>query len=478
MTPMTAVRPRVRWGEIREYAQRFEEYMRVILHVRKEDERVHVPLARVTARHGVARFGPLARGASLPGGWSLARFARGSDNVRISLAGSEGAEVELCFSEAREGERPGPFDLPGLRGYHGHTALPFARFRDAGDAVKQQLREAAAGDLSGAFARWREVLGRSTSNRETPDEDATQLEVRADRKVYLRITDACQERCTFCFFYDADAVDNLLRRHDLSAVIEQLDPAEIRQVVLTGGEPTLHPRLHEYVARLAERGFREIILQTNGIRLAEAGYLEKLLPYRDQLGLGFSIHATTEATNDAVTTVSEGYLPLKFEALERALEMGFRCKVLWVLSRLNLHETTDFVERVATYAQRGNLYAQFSLPSFEGRMIQFLDTYPRLEELRDVLPPALRRARELGLRLSFSHQCQVPPCALPDDLPHLESLWFDNPTTMWEQGRTYAPACADCALRPRCSGIWEDYPKHFSLDALRPFAPDDLDGPP
>ena len=462
---------RVRWSEILAYAKGFEE-LDIVRAIDAEAQRVHVPLDAVSARRPRGRsletFGPLSRLQALPESWRIAEMTSSPDCVRVVISRADGQAVTLAVSDGAAGAPSGPFDEGQLRVWYEHTDLALDSFAAAGHAIARLLKEAAAGvGVETALREWVEPgAAARVSTRKL--EDASDLEVRADGKLYLRITDSCQERCVFCFFYDTHAVDNLVRHHDLSEIVGRVDPDGIRQVVLTGGEPTLHPSLPEYVGVLHRRGFREIIIQTNGVRLAEDGYLDQLAPFKDRLGLGFSLHSATSDVNDALTTVSKGFFEKKLEGIRRAARGGFKCKITLVLNRRNLAELVPFVELCQELTD-GKCFLQFSLPSFEGRMNLFLDTYPRLTELAEALPPALRRARELELRVALCHQCQVPPCVIPDDVQHLESLWFCETPQMWSHDHAYGDQCDGCAMRAHCSGIWQGYADHFGTSELRPF---------
>ena len=469
---------RIRWRDIESYARGFRE-LDLVRAIEPRGAAADVPLERVRARRprgrSVSELGPLTAGELVEAGFRVESLTVDRDTLAIVLA-RDRDQVVLVVSAAPSA-KSGPFDVGTLRVSYEHSALSVDAFRAAAVAVRARLAEGGAREAPERFARW---LAQSSSVPAAPVRthrlpDASTLEVRADGKLYLRISDLCQERCVFCFFYDAQSVDNLLRHNDLEDAIGRIDPAGIRQVVLTGGEPTLHPRLQEYVELLAKRGFREIILQTNGIRLAEPGYLEALVPHRDRLGIGFSLHAATEATNDAITTADKGYFPKKLEAIRRSAALGFRTKITLVLSRLNLAELVPFVELCRELTDGSDAFLQLTVPSFEGRMDLFAHTYPRLTELARALPPALRRARALELPVALCHVCQVPPCVVPDDAQHLESMWFCETPDMWAHDRAYGPGCDRCAVRARCSGVWKGYADRFGTGELAPLGPEEVE---
>ncbi len=95
---------------------------------------------------------------------------------------------------------------------------------------------------------------------------------RAATDLRISLTDRCQLRCTYCMPEDGLP---WLRRAELltdaefealASVFVGLGVVTIR---LTGGEPTLHPRLPEMISRLAALEPRpELSLTTNGVTLA------------------------------------------------------------------------------------------------------------------------------------------------------------------------------------------------------------------
>ncbi len=91
-------------------------------------------------------------------------------------------------------------------------------------------------------------------------------------QVIFAITNACNANCGFCNF----ALDRLPRAHwtfapaaEARRAIDLLHGLFIRYLILTGGEPLLHPDLDELVAHASARGMN-VVLVTNGSRLSDA----------------------------------------------------------------------------------------------------------------------------------------------------------------------------------------------------------------
>ena len=120
----------------------------------------------------------------------------------------------------------------------------------------------------------------------------------------VEITDHCNLRCPTC--YAASGPERLTHRsldevrRMLDAVIRSEGEADVVQ--LSGGEPTLHPQFFEIRAEARARPIKHLMLNTNGIRIAQdPAFAERLA----QQAQGFEVY-------------------LQFDSLERAPLMDLR----------------------------------------------------------------------------------------------------------------------------------------------------------
>jgi MoaA/NifB/PqqE/SkfB family radical SAM enzyme len=136
---------------------------------------------------------------------------------------------------------------------------------------------------------------------------------------WVRLTRLCNNRCLFCL--DADSHDGSY----LSAgeVQEQMAAGRRRgatRLVLSGGEPTIHPSFLDFVALARRLGYTHVQTVTNGRRFAYKAFLHRAL----EAGLGeitFSIHGDTPALHDRLVGV-EGAFAQTLRGLELALGDG------------------------------------------------------------------------------------------------------------------------------------------------------------
>ena len=105
----------------------------------------------------------------------------------------------------------------------------------------------------------------------------------APLKLRLLLTSACTARCGYCH-NEGQAKDRTqLSLHAITHVLDTLAAGNhnISEIILSGGEPTLHPQLAEIAQRCKATGAL-VSINTHG---AHPGLLERALPWVDELKL-------------------------------------------------------------------------------------------------------------------------------------------------------------------------------------------------
>lgn len=92
---------------------------------------------------------------------------------------------------------------------------------------------------------------------------------------FVDVTRRCNLRCSWCFYplEKADPKDLFSIESILS---ECKVGARMGPIILTGGEPTLHPQLPTIITEI--RKFCGVDLLTNGVKLADKAYFDEIMP--------------------------------------------------------------------------------------------------------------------------------------------------------------------------------------------------------
>ena len=101
------------------------------------------------------------------------------------------------------------------------------------------------------------------------------------QKVYLPvvpITSACNLDCPICYTINKNDAPHQMSTGELSRILEHLaqDHDELDIINFTGGEPTLHPQLLDFLAMCRDAGIRRLTISTNGLKLRDESYVRKL----------------------------------------------------------------------------------------------------------------------------------------------------------------------------------------------------------
>jgi MoaA/NifB/PqqE/SkfB family radical SAM enzyme len=124
-------------------------------------------------------------------------------------------------------------------------------------------------------------------------------------RAWVRLTYDCNDRCIFCL--DSETHDGQIRSRE--AVLAEIVGGRRRgatRLILSGGEPTIHPEYIEFIRAGHRAGYRRIQTVTNGRRFAYPEFLRKCL----DAGLGeitFSIHGPNARVHDALVGVKGAY---------------------------------------------------------------------------------------------------------------------------------------------------------------------------
>lgn len=87
--------------------------------------------------------------------------------------------------------------------------------------------------------------------------------------LWLEITAKCNLTCSHCYAESGPQVElyGNMTHGDWTSVLDEAAELGCRSVQFIGGEPTMHPRLHDLVDHANHRGFEFIEVYTNATRL-------------------------------------------------------------------------------------------------------------------------------------------------------------------------------------------------------------------
>lgn len=277
----------------------------------------------------------------------------------------------------------------------------------------------------------------------------------------VRINFQCNQACHFCFVstHLPAAREEAVR----AAIVEVARQGGL--LVLSGGEPTLNPKLVDYIQLGWDEGASGIELQTNAIRMQDAQLTARIA----EAGVDpafISLHGSRSDIADTVTA-APGTFDKQVLGIDQAVRHGIPVRLNFVFNEHNREDFPAYVDMVAERWPRASLTVSFVAPS--------TDVVPRTKELiprySDVLPflaEGLRRAQRHGTTVSgFDSMCGIPLCLVPSDVTGFFSL-ADIPEGTDRGEFVQSDACRSCALQKKCFGVRRGYASMYGTDEFSP----------
>lgn len=307
----------------------------------------------------------------------------------------------------------------------------------------------------------------------------------------LNTTYRCNSNCKFCF---NRALLNRAPEYSLKEVINRYQFAykkwNISQVILSGGEPTLHPEFWEIMDfLLSQEPTRvQVSLNTNSLRFVKKDFTSKLNQLfnkyprkRKKLALSLS-----DVDHWPAKTKIE---KLKIAGIQNAINFSqknqIKLVVIIAITKDNLKilpKLVKFVTKKINYGAaivvRG-LYLGTSMNEGQKQKVVPLGQPEVIETVKKSLKIILANSK---IKITLFN---LPFCYFKDwqDLPqviHQTSPWPHELRISMRKGKRYRQrlfqeevwskkTCANCALNPVCNKIQNEYLENYDYPPLSPF---------
>ena len=303
------------------------------------------------------------------------------------------------------------------------------------------------------------------------------LPVTGSSVALFRLGEICNNACPMCSnsgrpdaYQIAD--DELLRR------VAWLRAQGFLRVVVTGGEPTVHPGFASVVQALQAAGIAWDI-NTHGRSFADATFCENAVKWGLERAI-VSLHSHDPAASAVISGVAERGHAQTVAGIENLVANDVVVMLNLVVSGLNVAHLSEWVS--FCYARFGTAVSlKLVFPYTGGRGGDWAPIQLRYSDVRHAVVRARDAARRLGMTALFE---SFPLCVLGDpDARNLGRSGFGETHYLEDlRGRelytmrtieaslsVYGEQCRSCAAMTRCGGVSEGYGRAFGTDELRPF---------
>jgi MoaA/NifB/PqqE/SkfB family radical SAM enzyme len=278
---------------------------------------------------------------------------------------------------------------------------------------------------------------------------------------YIQVVRHCNHFCGFCSNPTTAYVHTF---ESMALLVDDLVSRGYFGVVLTGGEPSLHPELPRIARYAHERGLH-VRMITNGWRLAEEDFAREL----GGAGLSIvhvSIYSVRPEVEESIRGIG-GTLERAHAAIDNAARFGIDVNINCVINKKNADHLDENVRELVRLHPHLSHFVWNNLDPSMGRAeVNQSEFVPRLADFELSLARALRFLEKSGRTFRVE---RVPLCYMS------EFAWASTETrkivkgeervvhfldakqtvrqTDWEH--VYAEGCSACSLRHVCGGLFD-----------------------
>lgn len=295
------------------------------------------------------------------------------------------------------------------------------------------------------------------------------MEKRAD----IKITFQCNNKCQFCVQGNKRERFGNKDLGEVKKFLEQVWQEGYRQVVFTGGEPTVHPDFLAMV-KLAKKMNFFIQIQTNGRTFAYKKFCQQLVA----LGInefGPSLHGATAKTHDFLTG-SEGSFEQVVAGIKNLKELGQYVLTNTVITSKNYQELPNLAQ----------LLVSLGVDQFQLAFVHILGSAQKNQDWlvpqKRLVMPYVKKALNIGLEAKKNVMTEAIPyclmrgyenCIAENIIPESKILDADfivNSYTDYRQnkGKIKHQKCKKCFYFKVCEGPWKEYPEIFGWSEFKP----------
>jgi MoaA/NifB/PqqE/SkfB family radical SAM enzyme len=284
----------------------------------------------------------------------------------------------------------------------------------------------------------------------------------------VRINGHCNMACSFCF------VDRTVGDSDIADVVQEIRTfvdEGTKHLIISGGEPTIHPRLADIIRSARDMGVNSIEMQSNGVRAADLDYAKTLVDAGVTL-VTFSLHSVDPETSDEITRLPKAFWKT-VQAMHNFRKLGVRVQIACVITKVNFKELPEYVRFIRTEfpEDEGHLSICFAIAQGISDLVAKW-VVPTFSEIRPYFKNALDFCLDSNLGYGgIIGQGGYPPCMLDGEYRYYDQLMDKIYRSPGEQRDFYkSEACSDCSFNEYCVGVRRAYIDQYGDAEITPIS--------
>ncbi len=288
----------------------------------------------------------------------------------------------------------------------------------------------------------------------------------------LKVGFKCNNNCIFCAqAHRRDLGDQTTKK--LKKDLEDAYNEGIKEVVFTGGEPTIRPDILKLVTSARNIGYEVIQIQTNGRMLSYKNFCEKLIK-SGVTEFAPSIHGHTAKIHDSQTRSPGSYNQI-IKGLKNLRELDQYILSNSVITKFNYKYLPELVQLLIDL-KVDQLQLAFVHPC--GNAWKYFD---QIVPRKSLVAPYIHKALDIVKNTQITAMIEAFPfCFMQGYEKYCSEFYIPKAEVRdtegiidfdkWkkELGKVKFPQCKKCKFNLICEGPWREYGEKYGSDEFVP----------
>lgn len=299
---------------------------------------------------------------------------------------------------------------------------------------------------------------------------------------YCAIGYICNERCQFCPCSEGLSTLPSLTYDEICLSIRRaIDERGIENILLSGGEPTIHPdffRILEYIKTCNVR----VSLLTNALRLANDAFAEQMFSIinGNELDVTVAFHSHIPKKHDFLTQ-HKGSFEKSMKGVENMLKYGVKLSIKNNIVNYNYKDLPEYVKWATSVFEDSvtllfcNIDINGTASANKGNVaVDFRDSMPYLQNALDIIIAQRKLGHKRNVKVLTTPLCLMDPYywgfVETSTQENVAAYQVPNTDLLWDISSDSGPlfiACTQCALKQHCPGTWHSFKKNFDESILK-----------
>lgn len=295
-----------------------------------------------------------------------------------------------------------------------------------------------------------------------------------DVKFDIKINYQCNNHCLFCVQGRKRETLPFKDYADVEQAIKKAAQEGITKIVLTGGEPALHPDFLKIIKIAKDNNFDSIQVQSNGRMFAYLNFCIKAIEAGAN-EFALSLHGHTSYLHDYLTD-APGSFDQTVQGIKNLKKLGQEVVSNTVITKHNYRFLPDIARLLVSL--NVSQY-QFAFIHITG---QAEENKEKIVPKKKTIMPYVKKGLDIGIKAGRSVMTEaIPYCfmngyekyiaerIIPESKVHDIDFIVESFSDYRKNiGKTKGPQCGKCKYFSICEGPWREYPALYGWSEFKP----------